>query len=669
MSKKGKRSRQEPDSSEFENSDFEENTNEINRLFGMGFVSLEEVEAFDAKKFLAEEAGESDNGGAGFSKKGSSSNAKVIQKKHQDNQVNLSGRDEIAVKSGWTVSKHVKVESGKEGTPKKKPTKTKTQTQTQPQQLPTVVEEGELSEWRQYGLHPLLLSGLKDANFNAPMPIQSSALKCLLLDRSKHLMASAPTGSGKTLSFGLPMLDFFYKKNDTASVRKDSTSDSKDTASDMTTLPQDTATLTKDTHRLTALVLVPTRELAIQIEKHLKAAAKYSPFERRPVRIATIMGGMSSEKQDRQLSTQPDIVIATPGRLAEAMEFDFNTRDLICSAKFLVLDEADRMIQPGLFKELDDILSKILAKDIHERRILLFSATLVASKDKKSPFAKLLDRLNLDRCKGVKEVAVVDLAGRPSTLHEWQCPSPSQLDKEGLVLYFLQDLRKTSKTGKFGRVLMFVNAIETIRRLSPLFTLLEIPVFGLHAQIQQRQRLKNLDRFKSSDECLLIASDVAARGLDIQGIEHVIHYHLPKDQQTYVHRCGRTARASRIGSTLALFAPEERKLAERCGMLGGKMARFSVDDSFISKFITPVVKLARKIETLQHTERATQSQVSWAQKAAEELGVELDEDNDPSWKQRLQHQAQGLNDKRTKKEIDGAIKDLKFLLEEIKKEF
>ena len=709
----------------FDDEDFSKDEMEMNRLFDMGFISLEEVESFDPKKFLAEERAEVEAARQEPVQKNMQRDAKTTQRddKQRDEKTTqredknaqsqkVSKRDQSAMQSGWTISEKVKderpvskkvktVQDRKESKTLKEPSKTmqeskpeqkqkpKTtpQPKTSPQSLtpPQPLLPSDLPDWRPFNLHPLLLTALRDASFSSPMPIQAQSFKCLLQDGSKHLMASAPTGSGKTLAFGLPILDFLYKQRMNSKECSDSkdtigTVDVKDTESstdakdakdakdiELSTPSQSVPSQSTQSQSLTALIIVPTRELAIQIEKHLKGVTKYAPL--RPIRLASVIGGMSAEKQDRLLHSHPDIVIATPGRLAEAMEFDASVREMITSTRFLVLDEADRMIQAGHFKELDDILAKVLATPSATRRILLFSATLAVSKDKKSPFAKLLDRLNLDRSKGVKEVAVVDLAGRPSSLHEWQCPAPSQLDKEGLILYFLQDLRKENKVyGKFGRVLMFVNAIETIRRLTPLFTLLGIPTLGLHAQMQQRQRLKNLDRFKVASECLLIASDVAARGLDIQGIEHVIHYHLPKDKETYVHRCGRTARASNTGSSLAVFAPEERGLAERCGIVG-KLVRFTVDEAFIKERITPAVKLARRIESLQHTERATASQISWAQKAAEELGVELDESNDPSWRQRQQHAAQGLDEKRVKKEIEGAMASLKVLLEEIRKEF
>lgn len=717
FTKKGKQKRREEllhSDTEFSDFDEQANSNEMDRLFEMGFVSLEEVPTFDReagkRRLAAEDAmevlpeadasvvtlnGETyeyDPNLSDFE----SAEAEALVEAEAEEAVEEPVKERKSEKAkpkrivnGWTVTevsepqKRVKVDAevktdtkteaeAETKTEKTEKTEKKKQEQKdskesqlskekqQPQKpveqvvVPTPVGENELMEWRQFGLHDNLLSALKDGNFATPMPIQLATLKSLFTEKSRNLMASAPTGSGKTLAFGLPILDYIYKQPLVESSNKQSSVESTEDET--------------PAHKLTALIIVPTRELAIQIERHLKLLAKYNTNQNRKVRIATVIGGMSAEKQDRQLATRPDIVIATPGRLSEAMEFDFATRKMILATRFLVLDEADRLVQAGHFKELDEILEKICNTPRSDRQILLFSATLDASRDKKSPFVKLITRLQLDRTRGVKEVAVIDLAGRPSTLEEWQCPCPSQLEKDPLVWYFLEDLRKSDSQGKFGRVLMFVNAIEAIRRLQPLFTLLGIPVLGLHAQMQQRQRLKNLDRFKSADECLLIASDVAARGLDIQGIQHVIHYHLPKNKETYVHRCGRTARASKSGASLAIFAPEERGLAERCGLLGG-MARFSVDDAFIASKIMPAIKLARKIENLQHTDRSCRAQVTWAERAAEELGVILDEDNDPSLRYRQERERQGLQSKSVKKEIDLATKQLKSMLQTISEEF
>ena len=238
----------------------------------------------------------------------------------------------------------------------------------------------------------------------------------------------------------------------------------------------------------------------------------------------------------------------------------------------------------------------------------------------------------------------------------------SQEDKEAILFAFLKELK--TENGKFGRVLLFANSIDTIRRIAHLLALLEVPTISLHAQMQQRQRLNNLDRFKASDECVLIASDVAARGIDIVGVDHVIHFHLPKGKETYVHRCGRTARANQSGTSLALIAPEERKLADACALNSTRsdVIQYTPNVRHTRDFIIPILKLARRIEQIEHSIRSARSEINWAQKLADECELILDEDNDPSYKKR-QEQAQH-NPKELAKDIETSKNRLKQLLEQ-----
>jgi ATP-dependent RNA helicase DDX24/MAK5 len=185
-----------------------------------------------------------------------------------------------------------------------------------------------------------------------------------------------------------------------------------------------------------------------------------------------------------------------------------------------------------------------------------------------------------------------------------------------------------------------------------------------NAQMQQRQRLNNLDRFKATDESVLIASDVAARGIDIVGVDHVIHFHLPKGKETYVHRCGRTARANQSGTTLALVSPEERKLADICALNSTRpdVIQYTPNARDARDFIIPILKLARSIERAEHSIRSARSEINWAQKLADECELVLDEDNDPSYKKR-QEQAQ-RNPKVQAREIEISKSRLKQLLDQ-----
>jgi superfamily II DNA/RNA helicase len=602
---------------------------DINDLFEMGFVSIEEVDYFDPKRYAQEQESLAATGKDNF---------------------NFSKHEDSALKSGWTVStvkneseenekKETLAENGKKAKeekpgklekPKPKPGKQEARTKKKEKAVEVIVPAPEINEtdlpnWRRFNLELPILQGLKQAGFTSPLPIQAAALDSLLIQGKKDILGSAPTGSGKTLAFGLPLLNNILKTKGSASNPGAS-----------------------------GLIVVPTRELAVQIEKHLKNIARFSQ-----IRIATIVGGLSQEKQNRQLHGKPDLIIATPGRLNELMEFDQEIRGLVIKVKFLILDEADRMIQVGHFKELDDILSRILKHQNTERQVLLFSATLVESRDKDSPFSRLCKKLNLER--SAKDLARLNFAGKPVNLQESFALCASQEDKEAVLLGFLKELKK--ENGLFGRVLLFANSIDTIRRIAHLMALLNVPTISLHAQMQQRQRLNNLDRFKETNECLLIASDVAARGIDIIGVDHVIHFHLPKSKETYVHRCGRTARANLSGTSLALVAPEERKLADSCALNSTRpdVIQYTPNPRETRDFIIPILKLARRIEKSEHSARSAKSEINWATKLAEECELVLDEDNDPSYKKRQEQAAQ--NPKALAKEIEVSKGKLTQLLD------
>ncbi len=178
-----------------------------------------------------------------------------------------------------------------------------------------------------------------------------------------------------------------------------------------------------------------------------------------------------------------------------------------------------------------------------------------------------------------------------------------------------------------GRTIVFVNSIDAIRRLIPLFTLLGIPVYPLHAEMQQKQRLKNLDRFKSNSWAVLIATDVAARGLDIPDVEHVIHYQLPRSIDLYVHRSGRTARAKKNGISVMLCSPEQLSIYKKiCFHLGKEkgVPQFPLDRSFMTA-INSRISLARKIEEMEHKVRKNENEKNWFNIAAQEADIELDD--------------------------------------------
>ncbi|KAF5343466.1 hypothetical protein D9758_011860 [Tetrapyrgos nigripes] len=534
----------------------------------------------------------------------------------------------------------------------------------------TFDSENLLPEWHQYALHPQLYKALHKNNFTSPTPIQAAAIPVAL--KQRDVVGVAQTGSGKTLAYGLPMLHKLLSE----APRKP-----------------------PKTHRpLRALILAPTRELALQVSTHLNACLNHFPSDaerekanekskpkskgpppKKPpprLSVAAVVGGMSAQKQKRILDRGVDVLVATPGRLWDVIEDDDTLAREIRHLKFLVLDEADRMIEAGHFAELDNILRLTLreseddqipedpadapmaididanaeekeeedANDSKEAvardqlQTFVFSATLskdlqrnvkrrsrpkkLKKKGKPEP-GSTLDDLLLRLDFRDPEPEVIDLSpkgGVVSTLTESKIECLSA-DKDVYLYYFL--LRYP------GRSLVFLSSIDGIRRLMPLLDLLTIKAFPLHSQLEQRQRLKNLDRFKSTPNSVLLATDIAARGLDIPSVDHVIHYQIPRSADVYVHRNGRTARAMRKGFSMLMCAPDERRVVRALmGNLGRdetEIQEMSIDLSMLDK-LKARVQLARKIETAHHKVRKENHEKNWMRETAEAMEIELDSD-------------------------------------------
>ncbi|KAJ7158246.1 ATP-dependent RNA helicase [Mycena crocata] len=497
-----------------------------------------------------------------------------------------------------------------------------------------------LPNWHSYSLHPQLLRVLHSKGFLSPTPIQSAAIPFALTDRD--VVGVAQTGSGKTLAYGLPILHRLLSCARPSSKAK---------------------------RQLGALILAPTRELALQVSSHLNACLnsvdaipemKKSKLEqvRSPplVSVAAIVGGMSSQKQRRILDRGVDVLVATPGRLWDIMEDDDDLAKQVKNLKFLVLDEADRMIEAGHFAELENILRLTLRESKADQievdadevdgepvkdglQTFVFSATL--SKDlqrnvkrrsrpqtagkynRREKPASTLDDLLLRLDFRDPEPEIIDLSpqgGVVSTLKESKIECLSA-DKDAYLYYFL--LRYP------GRSLVFLSSIDGIRRLMPLTELLNIKAYPLHSQLEQRQRLKNLDRFKSTPNSVLLATDIAARGLDIPAVDHVIHYQIPRSADAYVHRNGRTARAMQKGFSMLMCSPDERRVVRALlGSLGrqeSEIAEMGIELNLLDKLKERVL-LARQIEQTHHKIKKANHDRKWMQETAEALEVDLDSD-------------------------------------------
>ncbi|XP_014207809.1 ATP-dependent RNA helicase DDX24 [Copidosoma floridanum] len=527
--------------------------------------------------------------------------------------------------------------------------------------------------WSALGVPTVIAKALLEQGFREPTTIQTLALPPAILGR-RDVLGAAETGSGKTLAFGIPILHGILelkrregKLVSSASGKfRERSLDEPESSSDEADREQmsdrgssglreklpdlrkrgiglvkviDNVSIEgfdddtpKPTKPLYALILTPTRELAIQIKDHLTKAAKYTD-----IKIAVIVGGMAAVKQERILSHGPEIVIATPGRLWELIDEGNPHLSQINSIRFLVIDETDRMLEKGHFQELHSIIERVNSKDSSKRQTFVFSATLTLVHElpdylqrkkirnsrskiyKLTPGQKLQKVIEMLQIKNPKVIDVTKGTGTADNLTE--CRIACTIDHKDYYLYYF--LKRHT-----GRTLVFCNSIGCVKRLATLFGILNCEPLPLHASMPQRQRLKNLERFQANNNGLLIATDVAARGLDIPSIEHVIHYQVPRTSEAYVHRSGRTARAQKEGITVLMMEPSEKHhYSNLCKTLNRTedLPTFPVIDRLLIA-VKERVNIAREIDKLELTCRRDNTKKSWLQKAAKEMDLLLDDD-------------------------------------------
>src|SRR5450830_1784984 len=351
------------------------------------------------------------------------------------------------------------------------------------------------------GLAPELLKALTDSGYTTPTPIQAQAIPVALA--GGDLMAGAQTGTGKTAAFALPLLQKLLPfANNGASPAK---------------------------HPVRALILTPTRELAIQVEESVRAYAKHTPL-----RSLVVYGGVDIKTQTPHLKTGIEVLVATPGRLLDHIE---QKTVQLNQVQMLVLDEADRMLDMGFMPDLKRILA-LLPK---QRQNLMFSATF--SNDIKKLADDFLTKPQLI------EVARSNATNDNVTQKVYQV---AQSDKEALLIQLL-------KAADAKQVIIFTKTKITASRLSRSLEREGIAADAIHGDKTQQERIKALDAFKAGTVTALVATDVAARGLDITELPMVINYEIPSAPEDYVHRIGRTGRAGKSGIAISLVAPEEEK--------------------------------------------------------------------------------------------------------------
>ena len=351
------------------------------------------------------------------------------------------------------------------------------------------------------GLAPELLKALTESGYTKPTPIQAQAIPVALA--GGDLMAGAQTGTGKTAAFALPVLQKL--------------------------LPLASASASPAKHPVRALILTPTRELAIQVEESVKAYAKHTSL-----RSLVVYGGVDIKTQTPHLKTGVEVLVATPGRLLDHIE---QKTIQLNQVQILVLDEADRMLDMGFMPDLKRILA-LLPK---QRQNLMFSATF--SNDIKKLADEFLTKPQLI------EVARSNATNDNVTQKVYEV---AQSDKEALLIQLL-------KAANASQVIIFTKTKITASRLSRSLAREGIAADAIHGDKTQQERIKALDGFKAGTITALVATDVAARGLDISELPMVINYEIPSAPEDYVHRIGRTGRAGALGIAISFVSPEEDK--------------------------------------------------------------------------------------------------------------
>jgi superfamily II DNA/RNA helicase len=361
------------------------------------------------------------------------------------------------------------------------------------------------------GLSDELLRAVSESGYDEPTPIQRAAIPSVLM--GKDLVGIAQTGTGKTASFVLPMLDILHQGRSRARMPR-------------------------------SLILEPTRELAMQVSENFDKYGKYHPLS-----MALLIGGVQMGDQVKALEKGVDVLIATPGRLMDLFQ---RGKILLTGCELLVIDEADRMLDMGFIPDIEEICSKLPSS----RQTLLFSATMPP------PIQKLSQRF-------LKDPRRVEVA-RPATanINIEQRLVETRPDKKK------DALRDILRHEEFKNAIVFSNRKTTVRELASSLKRSGFSVGQIQGDMDQSVRIAEFDRFKNDEINILVASDVAARGLDVKGVSHVINFDVPWQPDDYIHRIGRTGRAGMKGIAITLATREDGEAIQRIEkLIGHKIPR------------------------------------------------------------------------------------------------
>ncbi len=347
------------------------------------------------------------------------------------------------------------------------------------------------------GLSDCLVRAIADMGYDTPTPVQQKAIPVVFMNRD--ILACAQTGTGKTASFALPIMDIL---NGTPKKSR---------------MPK-------------AVVIEPTRELALQVQENFEKYSKYIPFS-----TAIVIGGSSMQQQQKAIAKGVDVVIATPGRLLDLIE---QGNILLTEVKICVIDEADRMLDMGFIPDIEK-LTKMLPP---LRQNIMFSAT----------YPNNIKKLAQKFLNNPKEIIVSPSASTAENIEQWLVSVSHYKQKFTRLIQLIDN-------EPIKNAIIFCNRKRDVDEVYDKLLKQGINAGALHGDMVQSQRIECLDRFKNDEITYLVCSDVAARGLDIPEVSHVINMDVPTSSEDYVHRIGRTGRAGKTGVSFTMVAPKDDK--------------------------------------------------------------------------------------------------------------